>query len=56
MANRLAGTDLYRWAVHVAAGDHAEASNGMAIRADGPLPDRAETLGRVFAVAVKKRF
>ena len=44
VANRLAGTDLYRWAVHVAAGDHAEASNGMAIRADGPLPDRAETL------------
>ncbi|MFM5950901.1 MAG: GlxA family transcriptional regulator [Novosphingobium sp.] len=44
VANRLSGKMLYRWSVHVAAGDHAEASNGMQIRSDGPLPEQAPAL------------
>jgi AraC family carnitine catabolism transcriptional activator len=44
IANRLAGRTLYRWTVHAPDGDHAEASNGMLIRADHPLGQRAETL------------
>ena len=44
IANRLAGAPLYRWSVHVPRGEHAEASNGMQIRADGPLDERAEAL------------
>lgn len=44
IANRLAGRTLYRWTVHAPHGDHAEASNGMLIRADHPLGQRAETL------------
>lgn len=44
IANRLAGKELYRWSVHVPRGDHAEASNGMQIRADGPLVEHAEAL------------
>ena len=44
IANRLAGRTLYRWTVHVPHGDHAEASNGMLIRADYPLGQWTETL------------
>lgn len=44
IANRLAGRALYRWSVHVPEGDHAEASNGMVIRADEPLGQTVETL------------
>ena len=44
IANRLAGSDLFRWSVHTPRGDHAEASNGMQIRSHGPLDERAETL------------
>lgn len=44
IANRLAGAELFRWSVHCPRGDHAEASNGMQIRADGPLNVRAQTL------------
>lgn len=44
IANRLAGKTLYRWTIHAPEGDHAEASNGMRIRADGPLAARAQTL------------
>jgi transcriptional regulator GlxA family with amidase domain len=42
IANRLAGETLFGWSVHVPRGDHAEASNGMQIRADGPLDERAQ--------------
>ncbi|MEQ1497913.1 MAG: GlxA family transcriptional regulator [Novosphingobium sp.] len=44
IANRLTGKALFGWSIHTPAGDHAEASNGMQIRADGPLDERAETL------------
>ena len=44
IANRLAGRTLYRWSVHAPFGDHAEASNGMLIRADHPLGPQAATL------------
>lgn len=44
IANRLAGKALFGWSVHVPRGDHALASNGMQIRADGPLDERAEAL------------
>ena len=44
IANRLAGKALFGWTVHVPRGDHAEASNGMQIRADGPLDERAQAL------------
>lgn len=44
IANRLAGEALFGWTVHVPRGDHAEASNGMQIRADGPLDERTQAL------------
>lgn len=44
IANRLAGQALYGWSVHVPDGAHALASNGMQIRADGPLPQACEAL------------
>lgn len=44
VANRLAGRVLYRWTIHAPQGDHAAASNGMLIRADGPLDEKTQTL------------
>ena len=44
IANRLAGRELYRWSVHVARGDHAEASNGLQIRGQGPIDESIRTL------------
>ena len=44
IANRLAGRTLYCWTVHASHGDHAEASNGMLIRADHPLGPATGTL------------
>ncbi len=44
IANRLAGTQLYRWTIHAPSGDHALASNGMQLRGDGPLPDGPNAL------------
>lgn len=44
IANRLAGRELYRWSVHVARGDHAEASNGLQIRGEGPIDEAPRTL------------
>ncbi len=44
IANRLAQRELFRWSLFAPRGDHARASNGMEIRADGPLDERAETL------------
>ena len=44
IANRLTEKELFRWTVHAPRGDHAEASNGMQIRSDGPLDERVQTL------------
>lgn len=44
IANRLAGRQLYHWTIHASGGDHALASNGMELRADGPLPDGVDAL------------
>jgi AraC family carnitine catabolism transcriptional activator len=44
IANRLSGKLLFTWTVHVPHGDDALASNGMQLRADGPLPDVPNTL------------
>ncbi len=44
IANRMADRTLYSWTIHAPRGDHALASNGMQLRCDGPLPDRADAL------------
>jgi transcriptional regulator GlxA family with amidase domain len=44
IANRLANRSLYSWSVHCPAGDHARASNGMQIRAEGPVPDNVQSV------------
>jgi AraC family carnitine catabolism transcriptional activator len=44
IANRLAGHELYRWSVHVARGEYAEASSGLQIRGQGPIDEAARTL------------
>lgn len=44
IANRLSGSELYRWTIHAPRGDHAQASNLMQLRTDGPLPDAPEAL------------
>ncbi len=44
IANRLALRELYRWTIHAPGGDHALASNGMQLRAEGPLPAAPEAL------------
>lgn len=44
IANRLAGRELYRWTIHAPRGDHAEASNAMQLRTDGPLRESMDAL------------
>lgn len=44
IANRLSQQELYGWTIHAPAGDFAEASNGMQLRCDGPLPDAPDLL------------
>ncbi len=44
IANRLSNRQLYAWTIHCPAGNHARASNGMEIRADGLIPAGAHAL------------
>lgn len=44
IANRLSGRELYHWTIHAPRGDHAEASNAMQLRTDGPVPDSSDAL------------
>jgi len=44
IANRLSGKELYHWTIHAPRGDHAEASNAMQLRTDGPVPDGCDAL------------
>lgn len=43
-ANRLSGSELYRWTIHDPGGGDARASNGMDLRTDGALPSAPDAL------------